>query len=201
MTKIRVFVLLLSRLSTLGAPTFAQTCSLPSFTQPPVYPVGSDVRSVATADFDGDGRPDLAVAHADLSTVTVLKKVGQGKPAIINTYAVGSSPLSVAAADFTGDGKPDIITANNASGNMSLLRNNGFGGFVLAGTFNTGSGGADIAVGDFDNNATLDVAVASGIGVSNVSILLNNGEGSFSAPTSLLVTADRIIAADFNNDG
>src|ERR1044071_10421423 len=93
MTKIRVFVLLLSMLSTLGAPTFAQTCSLPSLTQRPVYRVGSDVRSVATADFDGDGRPDLAVANADLSTVTVLKKIGQGKPAIINTYAVGDFPL------------------------------------------------------------------------------------------------------------
>ena len=201
MTKIRVFVLLLVMLSTLCAPAFAQTCSLPSFTQPPVYKVGSDAQSVATADFDGDGRPDLAVANADSSTVTVLKKVGLGKPAIINTYAVGSSPLSVAAADFTGDGKPDIITANNASGNMSLLRNNGFGGFVPAGTFDTGSGGVDIAIGDFDNNGTLDVAVASGNGVSNISILLGNGQGSFSAPTFLLVRADRIIAADFNNDG
>ena len=66
MTQIRVFVLLMAVMSSaLCAPTFAQTCSLPSFTQAPVYPVGSDIRSVAVADFDGDGRPDLAVANAD----------------------------------------------------------------------------------------------------------------------------------------
>ena len=197
----RIFVFILMMLSTLCAPTFAQTCTVPGFTQPPVYPVGADVRSVATADFDGDGHPDLAVANADSSTVTVLKKVGQGKPAVINTYAVGEFPLSVAAADFTGDGKPDIISVNNAAGNMSLLRNNGFGGFVLAGTFNTGGGGVDIAVGDFNNNGTLDVAVAMGNGVSNVSILLGDGQGSFSAPASFLAPADQIVAADFNNDG
>src|SRR6185503_6822883 len=185
MTRIRVFVFLLAMLSTLCAPTLAQTCSLPGFTQAPVYPVGSDVRSVATADFDGDGHPDLAVANADASTVTVLKKIGQGKPAIINTYAVGSFPLSVAAADFTGDGKPDIISANNSSGNISLLRNNGFGGFVQAGTFNTGSGGVDMAIGDFNNNGTLDVAVAISNGVS---ILPGNGQGSFSAPIFFLAS-------------
>src|SRR4029079_12497213 len=101
MIKMRFFVLPLI-LSVLCAPALAQTCSAPSFTQPPVYPVGSDVRSVATADFDGDGRPDLAVANADASTVTVVLKAGTGKPAIINNYAVGTFPLSVATGDFNG---------------------------------------------------------------------------------------------------
>ena len=179
MTRICVVLLLVPLLGALCAPTFAQTCSLPSFTRPPVYPVvGADVRSVAVADFDGDGRPDLAVADVDSSTVTVLLKVGQGEPAIITTHAVGTFALRVAAGDFTGDGKPDIISVNNASSNISLLRNNGSGGFISAGTFNSGPG-VDVAVGDFNNNGTLDVAVAVGTGVS---ILLGNGQGSFSAP-------------------
>lgn len=196
MIKIRVFVLLLV-VSTLCAPALAQTCAVPSFTQAPVYPVGGDVRSVATADFDGDGRPDLAVANADSSTVTVLTKVGRGKPAVINTYAVGEFPLSVAAGDFTGDGIPDIVTANDSSADITLLRNNGFGGFVPAGTFNAGNG-VDMAVGDFNNNGTLDVAVAIGFGVN---ILLGNGQGGFSAPTLVQAQANRLTTADFNNDG
>ena len=170
MTKMRVFILLLI-LSVLCAPAAAQTCSVPSFTQPPVYPVGGDVRSVATADFDGDGHPDLAVANADLSTVTVVLKAGRNEPAIINSYAVGTFPLSVATGDFTGDGKPDIIAASNSSSTVSLLRNNGSGGFVSGGTFDSGSTGVDMAVGDFNNNGTLDVAVALG---SAVSILQGN---------------------------
>src|SRR5829696_5100488 len=131
-----VFVLLVTMLSALCPPTLAQTCSVPSFTQPPIYPVGSDIRSVAVADFDGDGGPDLAVANADATTVTVLLKVGRGEPAIINTHAVGTFPVSVVTGDFTGDGKPDIISASNSSATISLLRNNGSGGFVPAATFN-----------------------------------------------------------------
>lgn len=184
-------------LGLLCAPTLAQTCSLPSFTQAPVYPVGSDIRSVATADFDGDGRPDLAVANADASTVSVLLKVGRGAPAIINTYAVGTFPISMATGDFTGDGVPDIISVGNSSGTLSLLRNNGFGGFVPAGSFNSGFG-VDLAVGDFNNNGSLDVAVATG---SSMSILLGDGHGGFSAPTFIQAPVDKIIAADFNNDG
>ncbi len=197
MTKIRVFVLLVGMLCTLCAPTFGQTCSLPSFTKAPVYPVGADIRSVATADFDSDGHPDLAVSDVDASTVTVLLKVGRGTPAIVSTYAVGAFPIPLATGDFTGDGKPDIVSVGNSSATMTLLRNNGFGGFVAAGTFNSGPG-VDIAVGDFNNNGTLDVAVALGSGVN---ILLGNGQGSFSAPTFFQAQANKILAADFNNDG
>jgi hypothetical protein len=197
MTKIVFALLLVTMLSALSAPVFAQTCSLPSFTQAPVYPVGSDIRSVAVADFDGDGRPDLAVANADSSNVTVLRRVGRGGPAIINTYSVGEFPVSVATGDFNSDGQPDIIAAGNSSGTITLLRNNGFGGFIPAGNFNSGFG-VDLAVGDFNNNGTLDVAVALG---SSVSILLGNGDGVFSAPTFFQASANKLIAADFNNDG
>jgi hypothetical protein len=199
MTKIRVVVLLIAAMSSaLCVPTFAQTCSLPGFTQAPIYPVGGDVRSVAAADFDGDGSPDLAVANADSSNVTVVLKAGRTQPAIINTYAVGTFPLSVATGDFTGDGKIDIVSGSNSSSTISLLRNNGSGGFVPGGTFNIASGALDIAVGDFNNNGNLDVAVAVGSGVS---ILLSNGQGGFSGATFILTSANKIIAADFNNDG
>jgi hypothetical protein len=201
MTQIRVFVLFVTVLScALCAPALAQTCSLPSFSQTPVYPVaGADIRSVAAADFDGDGSPDLAVVNADTSNVTVVLKAGRAEPAIINTYAVGAFPLSVATGDFTGDGKIDIISANDSASSISLLRNNGSGGFVSAGTFNAGAGPVDLAVGDFNNNGTLDVAVVVANGVS---ILLGNGQGGFSAPTLISGwSANKIIAADFNNDG
>ena len=199
MTKFCVVVLLLAALfSALCLPSFAQSCAVAGFTQPAVYPVGADVRSLATADFDGDGRPDLAVANADVSTVTVLLKVGRGEPATINTYPVGTFPLSVVTGDFTGDGKADIVSASNSSGTISLLRNNGSGTFEAAVTINTVFAGQDMTVGDFNNNGTLDVAMASG---SAITILLGNGQGGFSAPASFAAQASKIIAADFNSDG
>jgi len=70
MRPISVSILILSAMLTgLWAPSSAQICSTPSFTQAPIYPVGVDIRSVAVADFDGDGKPDLAVANADSSSV------------------------------------------------------------------------------------------------------------------------------------
>jgi hypothetical protein len=194
-----VFIAVLTALSTaLYTPALAQTCSTPSFTQAAVYPVGRDIRSVAVADFDGDGRPDLAVANADSSSVSVLEKVGSGGPGINNSYSVGTFPLSVATGDFTGDGKPDIITADGSSFTVTLLRNNGSGGFVTGGAFNVPGGPVGLAVGDFNNNGTLDVAVAVGSGVS---VLLGNGQGGFAASSSVQGGADKIITADFNNDG
>lgn len=199
MTKICVFALLVTAMSSvLCAPALAQTCSVPSFTQAPVYPVDADIRAVATADFDSDGHPDLAVANADASTVTVVLKAGSGKPGIINNYPVGTFPLGVATGDFTGDGKPDIVTASNSNSTVSLLRNDGSGGFVPGGTFNVGSGPVDIATGDFNNNGALDVAVVVGSGVN---ILMGNGQGGFSAPAFLQASGNKIITADFNNDG
>ncbi|HEX6715838.1 MAG TPA: FG-GAP-like repeat-containing protein [Pyrinomonadaceae bacterium] len=204
MKKIIVVLLAATISSALCAPTFAQTCSTPSFTQAPVYPVGSDIRSVAAADFDSDGHPDLAVANADSNSVTVVLKAGRAEPATINTYTVGSFPLGVATGDFTGDGKLDIVALNDGSANFTLLRNNGSGGFVPAGNFYSGGGGVDLAIGDFNNNGTLDVAI---VFESGVSILLGNGQGGFSAPTffpspgNVFASSNRIIAADFNNDG
>ncbi len=193
----RVFVLIII-LSALCAPSLAQTCSVPGFTQPPVYPVGADIRSVATADFDGDGRPDLAVADVESSTVTVVLKAGTGKPGIVNNYPVGTFPLGVATGDFTGDGKPDIVSTSNSNNTIWLLRNNGSGAFTASGIFNVGAGPVGIAAGDFNKNGALDVAVAVGAGVN---ILLGNGNGGFSAPTLLLGSGAQIITADLNNDG
>ncbi len=197
--KLTVWTLVITTVLTwLCAPASTQTCSTPSFTQAAVYPVGEDIRSVAAADFDGDGRPDLAVANADSSSVSVLTNVGLGGAAGINAYSVGTFPVSVAAADFTGDGRPDIITANNSSSNITLLRNNGLGGFVSAGTFNVGGGPVDLAVGDFNNSGTLDVAVANSF---SVTVLLGNGQGEFGTPINVSGGASKIITADFNNDG
>ncbi|MBC8028587.1 MAG: VCBS repeat-containing protein [Pyrinomonadaceae bacterium] len=194
-----LIVLALTAMMTLSAaPALAQSCSTPSFTQPPVYPVGNDVRALATADFDGDGRPDIASANADAGSVTVLRKVARGVPADINSYAVGSFPISIAAGDFNGDGKPDIVTANNSSSNISLLLNDGTGTFLPSSAFAVGGGPRWLATGDLNRDGALDVAVATS---SNVTILRGNGSGGFNTPINLQTGASHIAVADFNNDG
>jgi len=65
---------------------------------------------MATADFNGDGLLDIAVANQDSNTVTILLGIGNGgfSPAPGSPLAVGVSPLLIEAGDFNGDGIPDL---------------------------------------------------------------------------------------------
>jgi hypothetical protein len=182
-----------------ASPGLAQTCSTPSFSGPPIYPVGngSDVRSIASADFDGDGRPDLAVADDESSTVIVFIGVARGVPAVSHTYNVGTHPLSVAAGDFNGDGKQDLATANDSTNNLTLLLGDGAGVFSAGGSFAVGQSPRAIAVGDFNGDGRADAAVAT-LGGTTV---LRGSSGGFSAPLSFPGAYSFITTVDFNSDG
>jgi hypothetical protein len=85
------------------------------------YPAGSYPWSVVVADFNGDGKPDLAVAAP---TVRVLLGNGDGTFQTTNiSYVAGASPTAVAVGDFNGDGFPDLAVANFWSDDVSILLN------------------------------------------------------------------------------
>ena len=72
--------------------------------------------SLAVADVNGDGKPDLVVANANSNSVSVLLGNGNGTFQTQQTFAAGTDPrFSVAVADVNGDGKPDIVVANSNS--------------------------------------------------------------------------------------
>jgi hypothetical protein len=149
-----------------------------SFDAPRVYPVPGAV-SVAVGNFNGDGRPDLAVTDGNYSTVAILLANGRGgfHPAV--HYAVGEDSMAVAVGDFNGDGKLDLVVANSESSNISILLGNGDGTFRPQVTYAVGAGPHSVAVADFDGNGSLDLAVTNISG--SVSILLGNGDGTFRA--------------------
>src|SRR6266545_1636194 len=94
--------------------------------------------SVAIADLNADGRPDLAVANATSSTVSVLLGNGDGTFGAKTDFGTGIAPLSVAIADVNADGRPDLAVANNGPGTVSVLRGNGDGTFGAKTDFATG---------------------------------------------------------------
>jgi hypothetical protein len=162
--------------------------------------------SIALADVDGDGKPDLVAVPAGGGWVYVAHSEGGGVFDNAQTYAVpGGVPLQavvhVAVGDFNGDGKPDIVVADPRLSSVSVLLNNGNGTFGTAQTFAVGGDPAAVAVGDVSGDGKPDIVTANTNGT--VSVLVGLGNGTFGAPQSYTVSgpANSVALGDFNHDG
>ncbi|HUF63687.1 MAG TPA: FG-GAP-like repeat-containing protein [Verrucomicrobiales bacterium] len=133
-------------------------------------------KGVTTADFDGDGHADVAVANLD-GTVTILPGQGDGTFGEPLHLATGGQGLrQIVTADFDGDKLPDLAAAAPFEGKVHLFLNRGEswepGAPLLA-----GSGARNLAAGDFDGDGINDLAVAGpGLGLLHYRGL---GQGSF----------------------
>jgi hypothetical protein len=77
--------------------------------------------SIAVADFNLDGVPDVATANFKAGTASVLLGIGNGAfEAPIDAGVMGVNAYGTAAGDFNGDGKPDIATANASSNDVAV---------------------------------------------------------------------------------
>src|SRR5258705_6712516 len=91
----------------------ADVCSAPTFEAPRTFIPGGYGGSVAVGDFNGDGKPDLAVEQGELGApVAILLGKGDGTFEAAVKYGVGTNSLFVAVGDFDGDGKLDVAVAN-----------------------------------------------------------------------------------------
>ena len=115
--------------------------------------------SVAAADLNSDGRPDLIVGQ-DGNSVTVFLALAAGGFAAANTYASQGSAYYVAAADFNGDGLNDIVTCDRNNLTFLLNEGNGFGA-----PKQIAQSCGPIAVGDFNGDKLPDLALRAGGGV------------------------------------
>jgi hypothetical protein len=101
------------------------------FIDAPTIRTGKKPVSIASADFNGDGRDDLVVANNENSNVTVFLNQGKAKFAAAS-FATGLFPNTVGAADVNNDGILDIIVTDSAG--VSILIGNGDGTFKPAKT-------------------------------------------------------------------
>ncbi len=76
------------------------------------FATGNGPTAIATGDFNGDGKPDLATANWVDNTVSILLGKPDGTFAPKVDYATGARPASVVVGDFNGDGKLDLAVTN-----------------------------------------------------------------------------------------
>jgi hypothetical protein len=168
------------------------------------FAVGANPLGVTVADFNGDGKLDLAVANVNSANVSVMLGTGTGSFGTATNFAVGVNPQQVTVADFNGDGKLDLAVTNANPGfnNVSILLGTGTGSFGTATNFAVGASPYSIAVGDFNEDGKLDL-VTTNYYNNNISILLGTGTGSFGTATNfaLGVNPGGVTVGDFNGDG
>jgi hypothetical protein len=172
--------------------------------------------ALAAADFNGDGKLDLAIAAVPSNNAEVQIFLGNGDgtftPAA-TPAVVGLWPAAMAVADFNGDGIPDIGVLATNSRTVSILLGNGDGTFTASPASPlTDIQPQSIASGDFNGDGNPDLVVANGgSGADSIpgslTVLLGNGDGTFVQPTTSLPlgqandSAVSVVTGDFNRDG
>jgi sugar lactone lactonase YvrE len=164
--------------------------------------------TMVAADFNGDGKLDLAIVGSYVSPGGVAILLGNGD----GTFSAPGSTVDpsgsfglIATGDFNGDGIPDLIATNLAEdgGGPTILLGKGDGTFTSAiASFPLDYYPKSIVVGDFNGDGVLDLGFSD---LNGIEIALGNGDGTFkeTAASPISVNSDLagLALGDFNHDG
>jgi hypothetical protein len=150
---------------------------------------------VTTADFNGDGRPDLAIVNNANGTVDVLLNTtaaGATAPSFAATqsFATGTTPEGIAVGDFDGDGRPDIAVAAAFSKTVTVLANTTPVGattvsFAATQHFGAGNNPRALQAANFLGDGRADLAVTD-MSDNSVSVLVNTTPTTYTTPVVVL---------------
>jgi hypothetical protein len=159
----------------------------------------------------------VGVADGDVSVL--LNGGGNGRTFIranMGPYNPGEHPSSLVSGKLDNDAYHDVAVLDYVNGTVAVLLNKGADGIIWNG-FEQGvlypvfSGSsplhANLATADIDGDDDIDLLIGGewGIGADSLSILRNNGDGSFDAeekiPLDSRHKSETFTVLDYENDG
>jgi hypothetical protein len=164
-------------------------------------PVGHVPVALTAADWNGDGRLDLAVAALDGNEVAILLNAGGRQLRRSAQILSIPGPRAVAAVDLDGDGRPDLAAASSVSSSVYVAMNRG-GRFAEPRAVPAGRDPTDVAAADLDGDGRADLVLANRAGGA-VQLLYGRGDGSFDPGLKQAAGAGTIglTIADLDGDG
>lgn len=175
----------------------------------PALALGPGV-TIATADMNGDGIQDLVELSTSDSTVNVVTVDADGNFTLLppQSFADITQMSSVAITDVNGDGIPDVIISDGSgsAAGVRVLLNDGHGSLAADLSYpsetGAGSGPVSVSVADINGDGKPDLVTANGRD-GTVSVLINNGDGTFAVPVTYPAGTDPVAVAvgDVNGDG
>ena len=183
-----------------GDGTFTQVTGSPF----PLPSTATGPIAITTADFNGDGYPDLAIVNQATQNVTILKGNGDGTFTEFpkSPLAVGRTPVSIASGSLSGSTGPGLAIVNQADNSVSVYLGNGDGTFFASSQspLATDTTPTGVTIADFTQQSNGGIAVAN-TGAGTVTVFADLGNGLFAnalePPAGTSPTA--IVAGAFTN--
>jgi FG-GAP-like repeat len=202
--------LLLATLLSLGSASPIHASDLGASFTTVVLPVDGDPDTIAVADVNQDGAPDMILANPQAGTVSIMlgDRKGHFRKSPGSPFPAGHLPNDLGIGDFNGDGHPDLLIVNTQSPFVTLLLGDGHGGFHPAPdsplTTNAKPHPHGVAVGRFCGPTQPLGAVIDSWGSAEIELLLNDGRGTLrNGPTFPAGPGSDmpLRSADLNQDG